>query len=228
MNLIRQSLIFIQEGGVASCLILFAGLVLLMVAAERIKYLFFSVSTDSEEALKRLESLVGSRAYFQAIQLCNQQRHNVQLEVLRSGLIAADSGREAMKSALGASILEVTQNCEARLSYLALIASAGTLLGLLGTITGLIQTFAGIANSSASEKARLLGTGIAEAMHSTAAGLVIGLVAMVAHTVCMSKADSIISKSQNVALKLIHWIEQSERPEPFDKTEQMERVKKNA
>jgi biopolymer transport protein ExbB/TolQ len=116
-----------------------------------------------------------------------------------------------MKSALGAAVLEITHKCEARVAYLALIANVATLLGLLGTISGLIKTFASIANADPAEKAKLLGLGISEAMYATAAGLFVGITAMVVHTLCVSKGESIVGDAQDAGLKVITWIEQSER-----------------
>jgi biopolymer transport protein ExbB/TolQ len=48
-------------------------------------------------------------------------------------------------------------------------------------------------------------------MYSTAAGLIVGIAAMVVHTICVSKSDSIVGKAQDVGYKVITWIEQSER-----------------
>jgi biopolymer transport protein ExbB/TolQ len=116
-----------------------------------------------------------------------------------------------MKSALGGAVLEVSHKCEARVGYLALIANVATLLGLLGTISGLIKTFASIANADPAEKARMLGIGISEAMYATAAGLCVGIAAMVIHTLCVSKGESIVGDAQDTGLKMVTWIEQSER-----------------
>ena len=76
---------------------------------------------------------------------------------------------------------------------------------------GLISTFAAIANADPSNKARLLGLGISEAMYSTAAGVIVGIFAMVVHTMCTSQADNILGKTQNAALTVIKWVEQAER-----------------
>jgi biopolymer transport protein ExbB/TolQ len=131
--------------------------------------------------------------------------------VIKAALMAAENGREAMRASLGATLLEVTHRCEARLSYIALLANVATLLGLFGTITGLIKTFAAMANADASQKAQLLGMGISEAMYATAAGLVVGISAMVVHTLCTSKSDTIVGQAQDVGFKVMTWIEQAER-----------------
>jgi biopolymer transport protein ExbB len=154
---------------------------------------------------------VMSRQYAQAVQLCNQQETYPELAVIHSCLANVDAGREAMRSAVSETVLRLSQTCEKRLSYLALIASGATMLGLLGTISGLIKTFSGIATSDAAEKARLLGIGIAEAMNCTAAGLIIGVLAMVFHTICAARADRMVGQAQAAGFGLWTWIEQAER-----------------
>ena len=132
---------------------------------------------------------------------------------MKSGLLAVESGREAMRSSLGASIVEVTKDCEKRVPLIALIASVATLLGLLGTISGMIKTFNAIAVADPASKAELLGLGIAEAMTATAAGLLVGIAAMIVHTVCTVKIDEIIGAAQKTGYNLVTLVEKSERGE---------------
>lgn len=202
---------FLELGGVAAWMILVAGITLLIISAERINYLYFKVSFDSLSALEAIKDFVLKREYTKALQICNQNANNPELNVVKSGLISVENGREAMKAAVAGSVLQVSRNCEVRLPFLSLIASCSTLLGLFGTILGLIGTFAAMANADAGEKARLLGSGISEAMYATAAGLLVGVAAMVVHTMCVSKTDVIVGKAQRSGLDLMTWIEQSER-----------------
>lgn len=169
------------------------------------------MSFDGKAELEAISKEILARDYNKAIQICNLSQKNPQLSVIKDGLLALESGREAMNSAISAAVLEVSKGLEQRLSYLSLIASSATLLGLFGTIMGLITTFAAIANADPSNKARLLGLGISEAMYSTASGVLIGIIAMVVHTICTSRADNILNRTQNAALQLVKWVEQSER-----------------
>jgi biopolymer transport protein ExbB/TolQ len=203
--------VLMQHGGIGTYLIVASALILSVLGIERLFSLFVKLSFDTERALAEIRNQVLARKYTDAIQVCNSKDHAPDLVVVKSALLAAENGREAMKSALGASLLEITHRCEARMQYLALIANVATLLGLFGTISGLIKTFAAIADADPSKKAALLGTGISEAMYSTAAGLIVGIAAMVIHTICVSKSDAIVGKAQDVGYKVMTWIEQSER-----------------
>lgn len=197
--------------GLSGYLILFTGFMCLMISLERLYYLYIKMGLQGRVDLDAVAKEILARNYNKALQICNMSPEKPELQVIRDGLMSLESGREAMNSAISAAVLEVSKSLEQRLSYLSLIASSATLLGLFGTIMGLISTFAAIANADPSNKARLLGMGISEAMYSTAAGVIVGIVAMVVHTMCTSQADHILGKTQNAALTVIKWIEQSER-----------------
>ncbi len=201
----------LDKGGVTAYVILFAGFCLFVIGLERINYLYFKVSFKAEEALVKIREAVLKREYTTALQVCNLQPSVPELQVIKQGLLAVDNGREAIRSALGAGVLGVTRQTEKRISIIALIASVSTLLGLLGTISGLIKTFAAIASADPSKKGELLGVGISEAMYATASGLIVGVIAMVIHTLCTAKVDEVITSCQESGYKLVNWIEEAER-----------------
>jgi biopolymer transport protein ExbB/TolQ len=209
--LISALQVLMEHGGFAAYLIFAAGAVLVIIGAERLVVLFWGMSYNVKGSVVTIRSLILDKRYTDAIQICDKRPNSPEMSVIKSGLVAVENGREAMKSALGGAVLEVSHKCETRVGYLALIANVATLLGLLGTISGLIKTFASIANADPAEKARLLGLGISEAMYATAAGLCVGIAAMVIHTLCVSKGESIVGDAQDTGLKVITWIEQSER-----------------
>ncbi len=203
--------VLILHGGIGTWLIFASAAVLIVIGAERLFALFVGLSFRTNAAVEQIRSAILAHNYTDAIQVCNAKAAAPDLQVVKAALMAAENGREAMRASLGASLLEVTHRCEARLSYIALLANVATLLGLFGTITGLIKTFSAMANADPSDKARLLGMGISEAMYATAAGLAVGIAAMVVHTLCTAKADSIVGQAQDVGFKVMTWIEQAER-----------------
>ena len=210
MGIIQALRFFIEIGGMTAILLIITAVILMVASADRLYFLYSKFSRNVDESLIKIRESVLKRDYAQALQICNSAAAP-QLSVVKAGLIAVDNGREAMKSALGGAVLEVSRLTEKRVSIIALIAAVSTLLGLFGTITGLIKTFDALAKADASEKAQLLGLGISEAMYCTATGLGIGILAMVIHTLCTSKGDDIVGQSQGVGYKLITWIEESER-----------------
>ncbi len=203
--------VFFAEGGFTAYLIVIAGLSLIFIGLERLNYLYFRIRPVSAQVLSQLQLLIQGRKYMEALQICNEIQNVPQIQVIKAGLLAVDSGREAMKSSLGSAVVEVSKECEKRIPIISLIASVATLLGLLGTISGLVKTFAALAKADPSEKAAMLGLGIAEAMTATAAGLIVGISAMVVYTLCSSKTDDHISVAKKAGYDLVATIERSER-----------------
>lgn len=202
---------FLNEGGFTSYLTFACAIFLIIISIERLYYLYFGLKTLGNSTVEQLKNFVLKREYTSALQICNSSQHIPQLKVIKAGLLAVDSGREAMKSALGGTLVEITEECEKRVPIVALIASVATLLGLLGTISGLIRTFSAMAAADPAKKAEMLGAGISEAMISTAAGLIVGIAALVVHTFCTSKIDSIISGAKKMGFSFVALIEKSER-----------------
>lgn len=203
--------IFFEKGGFTSYLIVIAGLALILIGLERLHYLYFKIRPISQQVLSQLNLLIQGRKYMEALQICNEVHNVPQVQVIKAGLLAVDSGREAMKSSLGSAVVEVSKECEKRIPIISLIASVATLLGLLGTISGLIKTFSAIATADPAKKAELLGLGISEAMTATAAGLIVGISAMVIYTLCSSKTDDHISVAKKAGYDLVATVERSER-----------------
>lgn len=200
-----------EHGGIGITLIIVSAVILAVIGTERLITLYRKLSFNTDGPIEAIRSHILAKDYTKALQVCNAQIDAPDLSVVKAALLAVENGREAMRSALGGAVLGVTQKSEKRLQFISLIANVATLLGLLGTITGLIRTFEAIANADPSEKAKLLGLGISEAMYSTAAGLIVGIAAMVLHTICTSKSDEIVGHAQDVGFKVITWVEQSER-----------------
>jgi len=87
------------------------------------------------------------------------------------------------------------------------------LLGLLGTVTGMIRTFkaitlAGVGNPTA------MASGIAEALITTATGLIIAIPALVAYRMLRSRVDGHVIDMEKESLKLVQAIDRASALRP--------------
>ncbi len=83
------------------------------------------------------------------------------------------------------------------------IATVAPLLGLLGTVTGMIKAFEVVAAIGVGHPKELAG-GVAEALITTAAGLIIGIPALVAYNYFCKKADTYIANMENTSMELFY------------------------
>jgi len=94
-----------------------------------------------------------------------------------------------------------------RLDVLTTIGVAAPLLGMTGTVTGMIASFAGLAEAgSVGGSGGAVADGIAEAMITTAAGLLIALAAVIPQSVFNRWSDEIELEIEEGTSELVEFI----------------------
>lgn len=83
------------------------------------------------------------------------------------------------------------------------IATAAPLLGLLGTILGMIEAFQAMESAGGSVKPSDLAGGIWEALITTAAGMVIALIALAIHSIFELIMDHLRFKMEAIATQAL-------------------------
>jgi len=92
----------------------------------------------------------------------------------------ADQPRALIEEYLSVKIIIARRKLESLLPFVAIIAAAAPLLGLLGTVTGMIKTFKLITVFGTGD-ARSLSTGISEALVTTELGLYVAIPSLIVH-----------------------------------------------
>jgi biopolymer transport protein ExbB len=91
--------------------------------------------------------------------------------------------------------LEVAK-LEKGLPLLASVAGGAPMIGFLGTVMGMIQAFYDMANAGNNIDVTLLSSGIYQAMVTTVAGLMVGIVAYFAYNILVSRVESLVYKME--------------------------------
>lgn len=87
--------------------------------------------------------------------------------------------------------LEVSK-LEKGLPVLASVAGGAPMLGFLGTVTGMISAFYDMANAGNNIDITLLSSGIYQAMVTTVAGLIVGIVAYFAYNILVTNVEKVV------------------------------------
>ena len=122
--------------------------------------------------------------------------------VLAAGLTNAKHGRQIMKESIEEVASHVIHDMEKYMSMLGTIAVICPLLGLLGTVFGMIDVFTTITTVGTGD-ASALADGISTALITTAAGLCVGIPALMAHRFLSRRIDSIAVNMEQEAVRLI-------------------------
>ncbi len=88
------------------------------------------------------------------------------------------------------------QRLEKGLPALASASGGAPMLGFLGTVLGMVQAFYDMANAGNNIDITLLSTGIYQAMVTTVAGLIVGIIAYFAYNILVSNIEKVVYKME--------------------------------
>ena len=97
--------------------------------------------------------------------------------------------------------LEISR-LEQRLSFLATASGAAPMLGFLGTTTGMISTF-NLMSTQESLNLSTIAPGIMEAMVTTVAGLIVGVIAFMGYNYLISQISKVVYRMENDAMEFM-------------------------
>jgi len=97
---------------------------------------------------------------------------------------------------------------EKGLPTLATVAGAAPMIGFLGTVIGMIFTFHAMKISGAGVEIDALSGGIMQAMVTTVAGLVIGILAYIAYNTLVVRVDNVVHRMEAQSIEFIDLLEE--------------------
>ena len=134
--------------------------------------------------------------------------------VVAHGLARAAAGREAIRRGLAAAAEVELFGMERGLLWLATVANVAPLLGFLGTVSGMIRAFRDIAAADR-VSAQVVAAGIAEALLTTAFGLLVAIPAQVLYNLYLGRVDRfavVVAEVEEDVLYALESRESGERP----------------
>lgn len=84
-------------------------------------------------------------------------------------------------------------NLSKGLPWLATAAAGAPMLGFLGTVMGMVDAFYNLANAGSSANIDVLAGGIYEALVTTVAGLIVGIIAMFAYNYLVARINKVMN-----------------------------------
>ncbi len=189
--MLTEKLFAISQGGAEIILwfLLFISIASIGLILER-WYTLGQVSSRSEKTKDRIrEALVANN--LEDLEEISKDRDSLEGRALSYGLrYVKDSGTQGLGEIFNSFALIEKPNLERSLNFLATIGSNAPFLGLLGTVLGIMKAFRDLSqNTGSGNEAVMLG--IAEALVSTAVGLVVAIPAVVAYNHFQKKVKTI-------------------------------------
>ena len=164
------------------------------VALERFAY-FARRSGNPDKALRKALADVGNGDFRGAAQVCEKTSHPfgaVAATLFREGTFTEATLDERMQVALSEQKLLLERNT----GVLGTLAAIAPLVGLLGTVWGIMHAFRDMA-AMGSAGPSVVAAGIAEALFTTAAGIIIAVPALVTFNHFMRRMNTMLTIADN-------------------------------
>ncbi|MCA9728881.1 MAG: MotA/TolQ/ExbB proton channel family protein [Candidatus Eisenbacteria bacterium] len=162
-------------------------------------------STNTKKFISRVIQELRTNGVRAAIELCQATRGPI-AAIVHSGLVKVDQGPAAVEKAIEASGGIEVAFLQRGLMIMATVANVAPLLGFLGTVSGMINAFEAIA-AAEQVSAKLVASGISEALITTMAGLVVAIPVQIFHNYFLSRIDRFIIEMEESSIDLVNELE---------------------
>ena len=195
---------YLEVGGPILWVLVIISIGAFAVVLERIVFFARNEKNVGDTFKDEILSLVANKKIDEAIALCDTKKSCV-ASAVRKFLQKAPKGIDVQ--AYEFILKEVTNQeispYERRLNLLASVISISPMLGLLGTVTGMIRAFTNISKYGAGDAA-IVADGIAEALLTTAAGLMIAIPVIVIYNYLNRRLEKMENEIDDVVTNIIN------------------------
>ncbi len=177
-----------------SIAIIGCSIVTLAVAIER-AYYFRKRRGNADKILEKVLKCLSSGRIKDAIWACQRSSHPMGQVTLRL-LASKNHDRDALEEQMQITLSEQKMLLERNLVVLGTMAVMAPLVGLLGTVWGIMRAFSDMAITGSAAPS-VVAAGVAEALITTAAGLIIALPALMLYNHFTHRMNVMLTVAEN-------------------------------
>jgi len=201
---------FFLKGGLMMYLLFGASVIAVAIIIDRFIY-FKKAEVNEEELFMNIKDTLKAHGPEAAIAYA-EKTGGPFAAILKAGLQQHGKGIEKIEDSFEREALIEIPRIKRFLPALGTIGSIATLMGFTGTVMGMIKAFNSIAVAGTTSPAIVAG-GIAEALTTTATGLLIAILALVFHHYFSHRAEKIILEIEKASRNLMDVMEASAKGE---------------
>lgn len=164
-------------------------------------------SSNPETITDRVREYVRNGDVDGAIAYCRQKDVPI-TRILRQGLERLGRPISEIQDAVQAAGKHETFELEKRTNLLASIAGIAPMLGFFGTVVGMIKAFQEIQNLQGNVNPSVLAGGIWEALVTTAAGLLVGILALLSYNFLIGRIRRLSNDMERSATDFIDLLQE--------------------
>ena len=180
------------KGGFIMIPLLALSLVCIYILVERSLVLKAALKED-RTFMKRIKDYITEGEFESAMKLC-KNTNTPDARLIQKGVSRIGRPMNDVLVAIeNVGNLEVAR-LEKGFSWLATTAAGAPMIGFLGTVIGMVEAFFALASAGGSANVSILANGIYEALVTTVAGLIVGIIAMFAYNYLVSRVNRVMNQ----------------------------------
>jgi biopolymer transport protein ExbB len=199
---LNTSLIF--RGGWVMLPLVILGLIGFLIFIERLAF-FHRGQIRTRDFIQGIQNLIRKQRIIEALTVCEETPGPV-ARIIRESILFIRLGEDPLREKIQATALAEFPALTKRLGGLLAIARVAPLLGLLGTILGMYRTFFALQQSGSYANMSVLSQGMAEALITTATGLIIAVFAFLGHDFLQGRLRSIVHELEIACHTMLTFI----------------------
>jgi len=169
------------------------------IIVDRVR-LIHRFKVNERSFMARLLRILAEQGQVAALEFC--RKYDFPIALVSAEILAQQGGREAKERAMQHGIQAQIRKLEAMVPVLGTVAGTAPFVGLFGTVIGIIKAFASIAANSGGGP-EVVSAGIAEALITTACGLVVAIPALIGYNYCIHMTEVLMTDVELLVFDLI-------------------------
>ena len=159
-------------------------------------------SKSDKNFMNKIKDYIVDGKFDSAKNLCSQQ-DNPQARMIDKGIARIGKPMEDIATSIeNVGKLEIYR-LEKNLSSLATVAGAAPMIGFLGTVIGMIAVFQKMKESLGGIQIHELSGGLMQAMITTVAGLIIGIIAYICYNFLVARVEKVIHNMESASIEFL-------------------------
>lgn len=172
---------------------------------------FYRIKGETPEIFGATREALLKGDLHDSVEICDSHDHPI-ARTLKAGLLRFGKSHQEIEKAMQSVALHEIAKLERGLWILATVANIAPLFGFLGTVTGMINSFEALAEVGLGNP-KAVAEGIAQALITTAAGLMIALPMQYAFNHYTNKVNNYTLDMETSAAMLLETFSEVEEPE---------------
>ena len=194
------------KGGFIMIPLLALSLVCIYILVERSLVLKAALKED-RTFMKRIKDYITEGEFESAMKLC-KNTNTPYARLIQKGVSRIGRPMNDVLVAIeNVGNLEVAR-LEKGFSWLATTAAGAPMIGFLGTVIGMVEAFFALASAGGSANVSILANGIYEALVTTVAGLIVGIIAMFAYNYLVSRVNRVMNQLEAKTMEFMDLLKE--------------------